>query len=247
VPESGLAQRAKARIFHALQRTARKRGFDLLPLDVPPATIGMLLDDLAIDLVLDGGAAGGRFGRELRQSGYRGGIVSFEPLSGPFGQLAEAAGADPAWDALNVALGDAPGTATINVAGNFESSSLLEMEDRHRDMAPESTYIGSEAIQVATVDSIWSEVAGTAEHVLLKLDLQGYELKALQGAKTSLPKIRAIHAELSLVPLYSGGPVWNEVVDFLRGEGFHPAGIEPEFQHRETGELMQVNATFLRA
>lgn len=247
----------KAWAFNLLQRLFRSRGMELVAagtkerlaeqLQLPPITgAGRLLALQDVDLVLDVGAAVGMYGRSLRGGGYEGRICSFEPLSRQFERLRQESAADPLWEIRNMALGPETGTTEINVAGNFDSSSLLPMGERHAQAAPASVYVGTETVEVGTIDSVWDEVVGGARRPFLKLDVQGFELEALRGAERSLPRIHGIQAELSLVPLYEGGALWREVIEFLVDKGFHVAGIEPGYADPESGEMLQVDGLFIR-
>jgi FkbM family methyltransferase len=205
-----------------------------------------LLRSRGVDLVLDVGAAGGRYGGELRSGGYVGRIFSFEPLSDAFSDLVRAVADDAEWGCMQAALGAFSGEMEINVSENSDSSSFLPMGERHRRTAPESAYVATEQVQVRALDSIWDEVAAEAQHPFLKLDVQGYELKVLAGARGSLPKLAGVQVELSLVPLYKGAPTVHEVIDLLESEGFRLAGLEPGFCDRESGELLQADGLFVR-
>lgn len=244
--DAALLDRLDARIFHRLQRLARRRGWDLHSHRANQAGFGELLTRGQIDLVLDVGAAIGMYGQGIRAEGYTGRICSFEPLSAAYRQLEKTASGDPDWSCYRLALGAEPGAAEINVAGNFDSSSLLPMRDRHERGSPDSVYIGKESIDVSTVDAIWDEVAGDAERTCLKLDVQGFELEALRGAEGAMPRLHAVQVELSLVPLYDGGPLWTEVIGFLRERGFHISHLAPAFADANTGELLQVDGFFAR-
>lgn len=50
-----------------------------------------------------------------------------------------------------------------------------------------------------------------ARRVLPKIDTQGYEDRVLTGAQGMLQIVGAIQTELSLVPLYSGQPLFDEM------------------------------------
>src|ERR1700684_2872446 len=101
--------------LHLIRRTLRRHG-----VDVRPATPNLrdFIEDRKIDLVLDVGANVGQFGTSLRNRGYRGKIISFEPLESEYKKLAVVAASDGNWEAHQFALGAASGDATINVSDN---------------------------------------------------------------------------------------------------------------------------------
>jgi len=238
--------RGKARIFRLLQRLARSRGLDLQPHRGPPRDLGRFLASRDIDLVLDVGASTGNYGWTIRSGGYEGRICSFEPLRAAFARLEKLAAQDPDWSCLRLALGAQPGEAEINIAANSDSSSLLEMGERHARSDPRSVYVGREGIELSTVDEIWDRVVGDGEAVFLKLDVQGFELEALRGAVRSLPQIAGVQAELSLVPLYERAPNWTEVIAYLQERGLQPERLEPAFEDPQSGQILQVDAVFMR-
>ena len=113
----------------------------------------LLLRRFRVDVVFDIGANVGQFASELFGAGFAGRIVSFEPLSAAHGQLIETSQPEPRWAvAPRCALGESDGEATIHVAANSQSSSLVHMLDRHMQAAPRSRYIGSETVEVRTLD-----------------------------------------------------------------------------------------------
>ncbi len=160
--------------------------------------------------------------------------------------LERAAADDPDWSCFRVALGAEKEVAELNVAGNSDSSSLLEMGERHAQSDPASTYIGQESIEVRTLDGLWEGLVKPDESVFLKLDVQGFELQALRGAEASLPLVDGVQVELSLVPLYEGAPAWAEVITYLQERGFHPSHLQPAFDDPKTGEVLQIDGIFTR-
>lgn len=81
-----------------------------------------------VNLVFDIGANAGQFAQSLRELGYRGRIVSFEPQSEAREQLERAASVDPLWEvAPKAAIGAEDGEIELNLAANSISSSLLPM------------------------------------------------------------------------------------------------------------------------
>jgi FkbM family methyltransferase len=205
-----------------------------------------LLRSRGIDVVLDVGANSGGYAQQLRRIGFEGRIVSFEPLTDAFAELEEAVAGDPLWTARRLALGDADRRAEINIAGNSASSSLLEMDDRHLRSAPESAYVGTEPVKVMRLDSIWPELGLEGARVYLKLDVQGFELAVLEGARSALESVDSLQAELSFVQLYEGAPGYLELISYLGERGFRLAGLEEGHDDVSTGEMLQADGIFVR-
>lgn len=236
------------RILKTAQMCARRFGIDVAPYKPgahPIARRQRLIEHHQIDTVLDVGANAGQFGLELRrQFGYRGRIVSFEPLTAAFAQLQRAATGDVDWQVLQLALGDVKGTETIHVAGNSESSSIREMLKLHADAAPHSRYTGEETIRVETLDAIFKQTCIGAKNIYLKIDTQGYEAQVLRGAATSLARIDMIQIEMSLAPLYAGQALFDELYADLRAKGYVLVGVENNFGDARTGQLLQIDGIF---
>jgi FkbM family methyltransferase len=205
-----------------------------------------LLDLLKIDLVLDVGANIGQTGLELREQGYRGRIVSFEPLGKAFAKLKEHATKDPQWQAVNCGLGERAETATINVSGADWSSSLLPMTHRNESWDPGSAYVGSEVVTIRRLDDVLGEYAAGHHSIFLKVDTQGYELAVLRGAPESLKKIALVQLELSFVELYGGQPKFYDIMRAMDDAGFDTVGIVPAALERPTQRYLQADGLFVR-
>lgn len=206
-----------------------------------------LLERNRIDLIFDVGANVGQYAASLRECGYRGRIVSFEPLTSAFSRLEVSAKADPLWEAVNIGLGDRDERATINIAGNSQSSSLLDMLPAHLKSAPVSAYVGKEEITVSRLDSVFSKYHRPGDRTFLKLDAQGYERKILEGASLSMTDILGIQLEMSIEPLYSNEMPYLEMLGYLAGMGFTLASIEPGFGDPVSGRMLQMDGIFFRS
>lgn len=88
-----------------------------------------ILDKYDIDLVVDVGANEGQFAADLRQHGYQGKIISFEPISSAFAILQETAAADRNWEVKNLALGTQNTEQTIYVSDDSAFTSFLKSND----------------------------------------------------------------------------------------------------------------------
>lgn len=200
------------------------------------------LNEGAVPLVVDVGACLGQFALELRKHGYAGDIVSFEPVQQAFAGLTAAAAGDDRWTCHRTALGAAAGEARINVASNLGSSSLLEMEVVHRSAAPWATVTASESVGVARLDDMLDD----DRPCLLKLDVQGYEDRVLDGAPSTLARAVLLQCELSLAELYAGQAPFRAVVDRLEDAGFEFVDLDPCFYDRADGRVLAVDALFAR-
>lgn len=243
MPNSPLRRNIKA--------VARRLGFDVIrfhPESSDDATLALVFKHLQVDLVLDVGANEGQYVGSLRERGYVGRVVSFEPLSSAYGRLSEAARGDPAWTVhRRCAIGASDGEISINIAGNNVSSSVLPMLSSHTDAAPESRYIGSEQVPLARLDTVAPAYLGDAKSVFLKIDTQGFEASVLDGAAQLLQRCRAVQLEMSLVPLYDGQQLWPYFVDFLQLRGFVLWTVLPGFVDPGSGRTLQMDAVFARA
>jgi hypothetical protein len=79
---------------------------------------------------------------------------------------------------------------------------------------------------------------------VLKVDTQGYELGVLRGAARALDDVVLVEAELSLLPTYEAGPMFEDVVAFLAEHRFSPIAFEGVLDDLATGEMLQVDAIF---
>lgn len=206
-----------------------------------------LLHTYGIDLVIDVGANAGQFAREMRHTlEYSGRIVSFEPLQSAFQDLQNNALDDANWEVVNLGLGERNEQRVLNIAGNSYSSSLLPMLDAHANAAPESMYIGSEVIEIATLDTVFDRMRGDARSIYLKIDTQGFEMPILLGAEKALPHINTIQLELSLTPLYKGQALYLDICRWLQERGYELVSVEPGFSDSESGRLLQIDGVFHR-
>lgn len=207
------------------------------------------LTSLEVDVVLDVGANSGQYASRLREADFAGRIVSFEPVSGPFLRLQRKASKVPLWDCRRCALGDFDGRVLMNVSGNAgESSSILPMLQRHRDVFPRANYIGTEDVTVARLDSVATEVLRPHERAFLKIDVQGFEKQVIDGGISTIhDRCAGIEMELSFAPLYEGGMLIQEALDLMDSLGFLLTGLVPGFMDMHTRQLLQADGVFFRA
>jgi FkbM family methyltransferase len=234
-------------IKNFLHYSLRKFNYDLVK--CPYGDLGRRMEIIKqynIKTIFDVGANIGEFAEIMRDAGYKQQIISFEPRKEAFSELSLKALKDSIWKCVNIALGDTNCTSIINIAGNNTSSSLLEMKKLHTDIKPHSKYIGKEEIIVKKLDSVIFDYIDKNEEIYLKIDTQGFEKQILVGAEKSIPNIRIVQLEMSLVELYEGSPLIYEMIPFLESKDFFLCSIERGFHDKKTGRLLQVDGIFIR-
>ena len=238
-------------IKNTIKKLSRSLGVDLKRYNVQTSEAAKMQRLLAynnIDLVFDVGANIGQYAKLLRELGYSGRIVSFEPLSSAYSRLKAVSEKDPLWEiAPQAAIGNQEGEIIINIAGNSYSSSALPMLDAHLESAPESAYSGSETVKLSRLDTLAKNyIKSETKSIFLKIDVQGLEKQVLEGATAILPLVKGIKLELSLVPLYEGQVLFQEMIDIVEKLGYELYGIEPGFTAEKTGRMLQMDGIFFK-
>lgn len=199
-----------------------------------------------ITLVFDVGANYGQFAKSLQHAGFKGRIVSFEPLDSVFEVLKKNSTGIHAWQAVKCGLGSTKEIARINVAGNTASSSLLPMSGVHLTAAPESAYSGTQEISIEKLDDLYERFATPADNVYLKIDTQGFEKEVLKGAENVLPLVKGLQLEMSFRELYEGETTFIPMVEYVTSAGFSLCHLSPVLREAASGKLLQADAIFYR-
>jgi FkbM family methyltransferase len=148
-------------------------------------------------------------------------VVWVEPIESVFQELQANIRDLPGQFAVKALCSDRDGDVVrFNIASNLgESSSMFDL-GAHGRLYPSITYVEQEEMITRTLDNIISEEFSSAGGFdLLVLDVQGAELKVLQGAQGLLRCVEAVFVEVSEQPLYEGGCTLDEVSGFLRKRG----------------------------
>jgi len=234
-----------------IRKVARRIGVEVTmyrPENSDMAKLQKMLSCHQIELVLDVGANKGQYARQLRLGGYKGRIVSFEPLSSAHKILLQRSDGDSNWVvAPRMAIGDKDGITQINISENSVSSSLKLMTRAHLEAASAARYIGTEEITISRLDSVCHEYINGDSRVFLKIDTQGFERQVLEGAEKTLPLIEGIQIELSLVPLYEEQLLFAEMINRLNALGFELYGLFPGLTDPRKGRLLQADGILFRS
>ena len=208
-----------------LKALRQRAGIEVVRARKNPNTMDFI-ENRGINLVLDVGANTGQFGRSLRNRGYAGRIISFEPVKEAFTALENAARGDDLWTTLNLALGASSGVMAIHVSKNSQFSSFNDLTATATSFDPEAEFKASESVVVKTLDEA-APPRDPGSKILLKIDTQGYERAVLEGAKETLKRVSGVLLELPIINIYKDNWRFHEAVAYMIEAGFVLAQVHP--------------------
>jgi FkbM family methyltransferase len=162
------------------------------------------------DVVLDVGAHIGCFTlKAAKEVGPEGEVVSFEPSSENFRLLTLNVSSNDYANVklFNVAAGSEPGTAKLHLGDRRGANSLLSEAGAER--------VGIEEVGIRTLDSIADELK-LKKISFLKIDVEGFELEVLKGARSVLA---SSHPSIAM-ETHDFGPSEEEIRNFLIAFGY---------------------------
>ncbi|WP_434625540.1 FkbM family methyltransferase [Azospirillum sp. B2RO_4] len=203
-----------------------------------------ILGALPVATVIDVGANTGQFSL-LAASLYRNAAIhAVEPLPAAAAVFTRLFADSARVRLYRVAAGAGAANAPLHVSRRHDCSSLLPIAGGQTDFAPGTEAVGTITVPVRPLDELIAP-DDLVRPVLLKLDVQGGELQALQGAGRLLAAVDHVYVEVSFLPLYDGQPLAHAVVEHLAGQGFGLAGTNhPTFDR--AGRCVQVDLLFSR-
>ena len=144
-----------------------------------------LFERLQPQCVLDVGANEGQYGRQLREIGYAGWIVSFEPVTDVFRSLDAAADGDSRWLTFQLALGNKTEVREIAVTAESQLSSFFHRSRYSAEkLGEQGDVVHYEEVEVDTLASWCRRYACEIplDSPFLKVDTQGFDKEVLLGS-----------------------------------------------------------------
>lgn len=138
----------------------------------------------------------------------------------------------PSVEVLPLAFSDASGTARFYVSSGQpedrpngdawdygNKSSSLFPPDRHLEVHPWVHFDQVIEVQTDTLAS-FCKLRQIETIDFIHMDVQGAELKVLEGAGVLINRVKAVWMEVERVPLYAGQPLKGDVERFMKDHGF---------------------------
>ncbi len=201
-----------------------------------------LLKTLNFATVVDIGANRGQFSLVARRCFPSARIIAFEPLNPAAELFRKALQGDSLIALQQVAIGSSKGDATMHVAAEDDSSSLLPITELQQSLFSGTREVATATVHVDTLSDRIKD-GDLQSPALLKIDVQGYELAVLHGCDSLLPRFSHVYIECSFVELYTGQALAPEVIDYLSDHGFDLRGAY-NVQYDSQGRALQADLLF---
>lgn len=171
-----------------------------------------VLRRLVVDGIIDVGANRGQFSLVASEIFPGCPIIAIEPLAGPAAIFRRVLAGRAVLH--ECAVGRTEGELEIFETSDDDSSSLLQPGAAQLKLSAGSAVVAKRRVKVRTLDDVTSDLGAT--DLLLKLDVQGFEMEALAGASRLLAtQVRYVYVEASFTELYLGQGLAHEVIRFL--------------------------------
>lgn len=208
-----------------------------------------LLAQLEINVVFDVGAFIGNYAALLREAGYKGRIISFEPVPASYDKLHARMHHDPLWSGQPFGLSDEDREAQINTFSRGDFNSLLHLRtDAEAAYALNPEDHQQTTIQLRRLDSVFTQLVEGIQspRVFMKIDTQGHDVSVVRGATSVLNSILGLQSELPAVQLYDGMTSMSNALEYYAACGFVPIGFHPVNTLRGTQIAPEFDVLFNR-
>lgn len=200
-------------------------------------------------LVLDVGGSDGWFAKIIfRFCGPQAKVISFEPLRSMAEKLSQLSSCYSNYHFEGLALGSTGGETEIIEYGTSGLSSMKTLSkeygySNHYDTRVVDRY----TIKVVTVDE-YLKSHDINDHLVLKIDTQGFEYEVLLGAKEALSsgQIIAVIIEVMTIEKYAGAKLYNELFEFLHSYGFKVFDLGQSYYEAD-GSLSEIDCVFIKS
>ena len=207
-----------------------------------------------VDCVFDIGANVGQHATMLRRrAGYRGTIISFEPVPRFADVLRRKAKLDGNWHVENVAIDKTAGEQPFYVMKHDGFSSFHKPCHREVDIFQNKNVVSEElSVRTARLATMYEKYAALLgfSRPFLKMDTQGHDLEIARDCGETLHKFVGLQSELSIKAIYENTPYYSHVIEYYRAQGFELSALVPNnaghFPHLVEMDCIMHNTRYLQ-
>lgn len=194
-------------------------------------------------IIADVGGADGVTAIKLHNAFPNARVYVFEPLEENIAVLKQNILPYPSIQHYPFALGSEKSKSKITITSRITSSSLLKPDEaqlRQDYLGTQLKPQDSREIQIERMDDI---LPSDGEVLVMKMDVQGFELEVLKGAVKSLSRCALVMVEMQNHKLYANAPMYYDIDAFLREKGFELLHNIPS--QREEYKQMEWDAIYI--
>lgn len=210
-----------------------------------------VIQEYAPDLVFDVGANVGQWYESFRAVNKQATVYSFEPDPRAFELLSKrhAELKDSKWKIFEIALGSTGGQAEMNlwdVAGG--SSSIKDLTpDGEAFTGQDQSSFNQVKVDLTTLDAFIDSIGLHGGKVMLKLDVQGYEIEVLSGSLNSLTKnIGVVEVEIPFRTIYASDSSVSTIDSILTARHFMPVTFQTKRWNMDLNAAADFDAIYVR-
>jgi FkbM family methyltransferase len=197
-----------------------------------------------IKTIIDVGANEGQFSILMQRHFPDARILSFEPLEVCQLKLEEVIGRSPDSKIFKIAIGNESRICVMNQSDFTPCSSLLNGSDLLGEDYNNAAKITEIQVPVARLDECLQEENLDSE-ILVKFDVQGFEIPAIQGAIKTLEKASIVVIETCFFRrLYQKQPLFHEIYTLMYDLGFSFMGNAEQQKRKTDGRIVEADAVF---
>lgn len=238
-------------INQVVRQIIRALGFDLHhfnPSSDSSHEIYQLLRSVIRPVIFDVGAHHGETASVFSNLFPSADLYCFEPFEESFVELRKNSSNYPTATLEQIGLSDSSGMHEFHSNANSATNSLLQLEDRAANIWANNSLVAIKKVDCnfLTLDK-YIEDKNIKQIDLLKMDVQGAELRVLKGAKEAFKtnRIRNVYMEIIIGDTYSRQEKFSDYLNVLDSLGFRVHGLFNLF-HGVDRRLLVLDALFTR-
>lgn len=201
--------------------------------------ISKCLCNLNINKVIDVGSHKGEFLETVLKIQNIDSFYAFEPQKHIFSQLSEKFSENKKVKLFNYALDDEIKNKKLKINKLSMTSSLAEFNDDSLYLKlknfltfSKSNFIDEYEVQTSTIDKIFENI--NLKNALIKIDVEGFEMKVIKGSQRKLKEISFILLENQFGNHYKNND-FNDILKYLKKQNFtiHKKFIFPTMHYQD--------------